>query len=311
MINGIVVSWVLGFAAYAAPAPCQVKVLVYDSLMAKDGLFPFLKAVFEKKEGCTLVGQSVGDGGQLLSRLQSSRTDADVVIGLDQSNLGLVRSRLLDQKATPYDQSPLVWVADQDELKKRGLESPKRIADLVSEKYRKQFLLQDPRGSTPGLIHLLFLSRKIADPQALKDFLKKLRPNVLALTPSWSASYSLFKKGQAPMVWTYLSSIAYHRENDDKEGKKFAPVFLDEGAPVQVEYAAVLKDSPKARAVIQVLTSAEVQVEIPKRNWMFPIRKDVALPESFSKLPTPKSLDQLEDSRLDLMRLLKIWESSI
>ncbi|MBL7715352.1 MAG: thiamine ABC transporter substrate-binding protein [Bdellovibrionales bacterium] len=304
--------WVLTALPVSAQAgPCQVKVLVYDSLVAKDGLFPVLKSAFQKKENCELVAQSVGDGGQLLARLQSSRTDADAVIGLDQSNLGLVRAKLHGQKATAYDQSPMVWVGNREEFEKRKLPIPKRILDLTTEPYQRQLLLQDPRGSTPGLIHLLFLSRKITDSQQLRAFLKKIRTNVLALTPGWSASYSLFKKNQAPMVWTYLSSVAYHREKDGPAGEKYFPVYLDEGAPVQVEYAAVLKDSPKAQALIQMLISAEIQAEIPKRNWMFPIKRDITLPESFSNLVQPKPLDNLEDTRLDLIRLLKIWEEAI
>jgi thiamine transport system substrate-binding protein len=105
---------------------------------------------------------------------------------------------------------------------------------------------------------------------------KKLRTQWLTLTPGWSEAYHLFTKGEAPIVWSYVTSQAYHRANGDSKGR-YVSVIPSEGTLTQEEGLVRLESHvriDKTRVCLvkfeEFLKSAAVQREIPKTNWMFP-----------------------------------------
>ncbi|MBU0861476.1 MAG: thiamine ABC transporter substrate-binding protein, partial [Alphaproteobacteria bacterium] len=62
-----------------------LNVLTYDSFTSEWGPGPAIEAAFEAECACDLVFTGAGDGAALLARLQleGTRTDADIVLGLD------------------------------------------------------------------------------------------------------------------------------------------------------------------------------------------------------------------------------------
>ena len=62
-----------------------LNVLTYDSFTSEWGPGPAIEAAFEAICGCDLVFSAVGDGAELLARLQleGKRSQASVVLGLD------------------------------------------------------------------------------------------------------------------------------------------------------------------------------------------------------------------------------------
>jgi thiamine transport system substrate-binding protein len=108
----------------------------------------------------------------------------------------------------------------------------------------------------------------------------------------------MFLKGEAPWVWSYTTSQAYHRLNGDSQGRYRAQVF-EEAMPVQIEGAAWVKLSKNpelAQKFLEFLVSEKAQTRIPTGNWMLPVRKNVPLPTAFSNLPHPKKLLSLAPS---------------
>ena len=79
------------FIALATPSYTQDKpiltVYTYDSFVSDWGPGPLIETAFEKTCGCDLQLVAAGDGVAILSRLQleGTRTDADIVLGLDTS----------------------------------------------------------------------------------------------------------------------------------------------------------------------------------------------------------------------------------
>ena len=74
------------FLASAAVAETPVlTVYTYDSFISDWGPGPAVESAFEARCGCDLQMIGAGDGAALLSRLrlEGSRTEADVVLGLD------------------------------------------------------------------------------------------------------------------------------------------------------------------------------------------------------------------------------------
>ena len=76
------------FAATTAVAETPVlTVYTYDSFVSDWGPGPAVKAAFEETCGCELNLVGAGDGAALLARvkLEGARSDADVVLGLDNN----------------------------------------------------------------------------------------------------------------------------------------------------------------------------------------------------------------------------------
>jgi thiamine transport system substrate-binding protein len=84
----------------------------------------------------------------------------------------------------------------------------------------------------------------------------------------------------------------------DPEADESPTVALDAGCFRQVEFAGILRGTEEpelARALIDHLLATETQAELPLAMYVYPARRDVALPEVFARhalVPTaPLSLD--------------------
>jgi len=305
----------LGLNSATAAAPTELRVLTYDSLHSKGGWGEKIFPAFEKTCGCRLKISTAGDGAQILTRLELERArgkpGTDVVIGLDQNLWGTSKKYIegwKDWRPEGFDKIPVslrigpdgegflpfdhgvfafMWDSKKgDELK---LKAPSHLADLLKPEFRRRLILQDPRTSTPGLSFVL-LTRILKDPADFRLFWGALRGQWLTLAQGWDAAYGLFLRGEAPLVWSYTTSQAYHREHGDPS--RYQALIFEDGNPVQIEGAAIVQGSaaPLAlkRALLEFLISPSAQESLPKRQWMLPARADVPLPASFSELPKPK-----------------------
>ena len=327
-----------------APQP-ELVVYAYDSLVAKHGLGPEIFPIFEKQCGCHVKVLPSGDGGQLLSRLQldaeRGKPGAQVVIGLDQhlwdraKNLiepwGNWKPRGFEKVEAdyrvgkngdgflPFDYGVFAFMADELGLKKSKLETPKKILDLLAPEWKRNIILEDPRTSTPGLAFLLYVESVFGEraESKVEDFWKKLSTQWLTLAPGWDGAYGLFLRQEAPLVWSYTTSQAYHVEHGDTQGR-YKAVLFEEGQPIQIEGAALVKNSFKdeasrsrAQAFLEFLISPEVQNRIPKTNWMLPVLKGTPLPVSFQKLPQPKKIYRIESNAAQVTRSLGKWSHTV
>ncbi|MCM2324106.1 MAG: thiamine ABC transporter substrate-binding protein [Oligoflexia bacterium] len=317
------------------PATVSVPELViytYDSFVARGGLGPEIFPLFEKKHGCRVRALSSGDGGQLLTRLQldaeRGRPTAHLVLGLDEQLWGRARPWLegwgvwrprgyerikkearVGEGFLPFDYGIFAFIADRQLLSDLKLEAPRSLRQLLEPKWRRNFILQDPRTSTPGLAFLLY-----ANEVGGKDLVAGLRGQWLTLAPGWTQSYGLFLRKQAPLVWSYTSSQAYHVEKGDRSGRYQALLF-EEGQPLQIEGAALVKGAPLSarqaelrRAFLEFLLTPEVQRLVPAHNWMLPVIEGTPLPPAFEKLPRPTKVVRLPSAADQSQKLLNDWQ---
>jgi thiamine transport system substrate-binding protein len=317
----------------------ELTVYVYDSWAAPGGLGEAVFPLFEKQCGCVLLALPSGDGSAALSRLaldqERGHAGAELVVGLDGPTsqraasyveplspalIQLSRKKLVDQAQSAlgagfiaYDYGYFAFIADQDQLKKQKLVAPTRFADLLRPEWRRNLILEDPRTSTPGLSFVLY-------GEALSADWSKLKSQWLTLAPGWDGAYGLFLKGEAPLVWSYTTSQAYHEEHGDRAHRYTALIF-NEGQPVQVEGAALVKGAFEgeggkakrklAESFLSFLVSPQAQALIPTRNWMYPARKGIELPASFAHLPKPGKAVNLPNDPALVKRALDHWAESI
>ena len=300
----------------------QVIVYAYDSFSGEWGPGPEIARLFKEKTGMEVIFADCEDGGQVLSKAILEKKDpyADVVIGIDNnlwkqaydegildsfvpSNANEVKAELwaklnplenivtdADVKSskatlTPFDFSPFAFIFNT----KSGIEAPKCLEDLTKDIYAKKIILMDPRTSTPGLGFETWVKTVYGD--RADDYMKRLEPSILTMTPGWSAGYGMFTDGEAPLVISYTTSPAYHIEYG--EGDQFQALIFDDGHIMQVEGAGIVKGAKNkkgAQAFIEFLISPEAQNVIPLTQWMFPVNSTIALPKSYDYAPVPENI---------------------
>ena len=290
--------------ATMAQAKDALTVYTYESFVSEWGPGSAIKANFEKSCDCTVEWVALADGVAMLNRLklEGTGTRADVVLGLDTNltdearGLGLFAPHGVDATVSkvpggwkdaeflPFDYGHFAVVYDSEKM----ANPPKSLDDLVNGDPAQKIILQDPRSSTPGLGFLLWMKSVYGEGAA--DAWKKLKPRILTTTPGWSEAYGLFTKGEAPMVFSYVTSPAYHIEVEKSERYKAAA--FAEGHYLQVEVAGAIAASaelPLARSFLSFMLTPGFQNEIPATNWMFPAGTiDRPLPAAFETLVKPE-----------------------
>jgi thiamine transport system substrate-binding protein len=303
-------------------------VFAYDSFVSADGPGDELVSRFRAQSGCEVRLLASGDGGQALTRLEleakQGHQTAHVVLGIDSTLWDRARpfaedwggwrprswNRLrpevqVEAGFLPFDYGVFALIADRDQLAHLKLEAPKSLRELRDEKWKRKILLEDPRTSTPGLGFLLLTRQLYGD--GFSTFWRAFRSQWLTLTSGWDAAYALFLKEEAPLVWSYTTSQAYHRENGDTAGRYQALLF-EEGNPLQIEGAFLVRGRPHpcAKPWLDFLLTPESQSLLAKRNWMLPVLP-VSLPRTFTELPAPRNPVRLPTHAEEIRATLWSW----
>ena len=298
----------LALALLAPVALAQEKPLLtvytYSGFPSEYGPGATIKTRFEEVCGCTLEWVTSDDAGTLLSRLklEGASTKADVVLGLDASQIadaeatglfvphGLDLSELSlpvewsDATFAPFDWGWLAFIYDSTKLET----PPQSLEALVgAEGDKPSIIIEDPRTSSPGLGMLAWM-RSVYGEKA-GDAWQRLAPKIVTVPQGWSEAYGLFLKGEADMVLSYTTSPAYHIAVEKNPNYK-AAIFAD-GNYLAIEVAAAVKSSDEpelAQQFLAFMISDPFQSAIPEGNWMYPARKPAeGLPASFEGLAQP------------------------
>ncbi|MFZ2635918.1 MAG: thiamine ABC transporter substrate-binding protein [Rectinemataceae bacterium] len=294
-------------ALLASCAPSQPKTLTvwtYDSFVAEWGPGPAIAKLYKEKTGTELRFVAKGDGGALLASLlaEGTKADADLVVGLDDRLAGralesglfkafrtkaterMPAEILVDpsERLLPYDYGHFAIMWDSES----GVPAPASLEDLTKPEYAKKLIIMDPRTSSVGLGFLGWV-QAVYGP-GWKDYLARLAPSLLAMTPGWDVGYGLFTSGEAPMVLSYATSPAYHKAYDKTD--RYKALLFEQGHAVQVELAGILaasKNGKKTARFMEFFLSPECQSLLPETQWMYPANPAAALPESFLAAPKP------------------------
>jgi thiamine transport system substrate-binding protein len=299
------IATLLATTLLALPAAAKevLTAYTYDSFAGEYGPGKNIKAAFEKTCDCDVNWVALGDGVAMLNRLklEGKDTKADVVLGLDTNltaeakAIGIFGKHGVDVKRAmvpggwrddtflPYDYGHFAFVYNTETMPN----PPKSLDELVNGDPSQKIILEDPRASTPGLGFLLWM-KSVYGEKATEAW-TKLRPRILTTAPSWDTAYALFTKGEAPMVFSYITSPAYHMVVDKTE--KYQAADFAEGHYLQVEVAGLVEASTHrvlAQKFMDFILTPAFQDEIPQNNWMMPASATTApLPDAFGKLVKP------------------------
>lgn len=272
--------------------------------------------IFEQKYNVKVNLVLIGDAGQVLNRLilEKDNPQADVVVGIDNSYLAkAIDAGILEpykpgnadvipdwiiQKfdptfhLTPYDYGYIAINYRKDMVKN----PPESLEDLTKPEWKGKLIIEDPRTSSPGMAFLLWTVAVYGDDWL--NYWEKLKENDVQVVKGWSEAWEAFMKGEYPLVLSYATSPAATVYYDNKTN--VGAVAFKEGNYLQIEGAGIVKGAKHpelAKKFIEFLISREAQEKLPLNQWMYPVNRDVKLPEVFKyavRVDKPATVDPAE-----------------
>jgi thiamine transport system substrate-binding protein len=286
-----------------------VRALTYGSMTGEGSLAELLEKEFPLAcPGCAVKFVTTHETSGLLGRLRAdhrraarSSSAADVVMGLGAESYRAALEEKLIAPGSVFQKSVFALIADTQHLPPSKW--PRRWAE-VDTKLAQKVLLQDPRVSGTGIGWL----RVVFDQHALSVLAsKKAGAKVF---PSWSASYEAFLAGHAPVVWSYLTSEAYHR-CQPHPSDRYRAIPLEDGYPEQQEWIAVATGTHRAetaRKLVELVLSRKIQQSLPLKTWMYPAQSDTPLPPCFAGVTPLKSVpEHAHTGTKELNRWIDEW----
>ena len=283
-----------------------VVVYTYESFASEWGPGAEIAKRFKEKTGYTVRYVICEDSGAVLSKAIAEKRHprADVLLGINAFLIDRARtagvlepyaSAHLDKTVpqqvimtddallTPFDWGYFAIMYDTYSK----LPAPQSLEDLTKPEYAKSLVIMDPRTSAPGLGFAAWTKAIYGN-----DYLaywKRLMPSILTMTHSWSAGYGLFTAGEAPLVVSYTTSMAYHIRYDKTD--RYQALVFDEGNMIALEGMGVVKNAPHriaAQDFIDFMLTEKAQEVLLETQWMYPVNTKTRLPESFKTIPAPK-----------------------
>jgi thiamine transport system substrate-binding protein len=302
----------------------ELVIYAYDSFLSEWGPGPVVFKKFEEATGAKITAKTAGDAISTLSKvlLEGKKTDADIVLGIDNNMLnqaaksdfflpytpkGIVaipQEFRMNASIIPFDLGYFSINYDSDKL----AEVPSSLEDLTKKVYEKKLILMDPRTSSPGLGFFLWTVAEYGDKYL--DYWKRLKPSILTISESWDSAYSIYLNGEAPLVLSYTTSPAYHKEYE--QSLRYRNAVFASGHYMQIEGAGIVKFSDNqalAKKFIDFMISPDFQSAIPLTNWMYPVTREVLLPKSFDVAYAPDKKIMLESKVIadNEQKWLKAW----
>jgi len=287
-------------------APPTLTLVAYDSFPTEDTALNEALAEFTAQSGIGVRIVIAGDAGTMVTKaaLTTGNPEGDVMWGVDNTLLSAaVEGKVFASDPAAVDYGDVCvnydigWFADHD------LAPPVTLADLIRPEYADLLVVQNPAASSPGLAFLLATIAAYGEAD-WQQYWRDLRANGVEVVESWNIAYyerfsgSAGSTGDKPLVVSYGSSppaevvFADPPRTDAPTGVSAETCFR------QTEYAGVLRgtDHPDAAGqLVQFLTSARFQQELPLTLFVYPIDPSVTLPEVFQQfavVPTdPYELD--------------------
>ena len=288
--------------------PTDVVLVTHDSF----AISPAVKKAFEEESGLQLKILKAGDAGELVTRalLAAGKPEGDVLFGVDNNllaranagdvfepyaspELASVDPELVldpEHRATPIDRGDVCLNYDKAWYADRGVAPPRNLVDLTLPRYRSQLVVQNPATSTPGLAFMLASIAEFGE--KWQGYWRKLKANGVLAVDGWEdAYYTRFSgaagsKGNRPIVVSYASSppaeVIF-----GKPRPTTAPTGVVESTCFrQIEFAGVLRGASNqegAQKLVDFMLSKRFQEDIPLQMFVFPARRDAALPPEFEK----------------------------
>jgi thiamine transport system substrate-binding protein len=217
--------------------------------------------------------------------------DASLFTDVDTSALSNVDHVVDDyrfdprERAIPFGASYISLVYNQIALDERGVGAPETFDDLAADPYEDGLLVPNPQNSETGLEFLFWTVDHFGEDGYL-DYWSDLVDNGTQILQGWSAAYSAYSDGEAPMVVSYSTDQVY-ADRYDQDMRKHQVGFPNGEGYAYLEGAAPFQGTDKmglAEKFIDFVLTPDTQAEIAQRNVALPAVDNATLPSDFDDL---------------------------
>ncbi len=296
-----------------------LRVYTYSSFTSEYGPAGDIKKLFKEQTGYDIEFISSDSALVMLEKFSRDKNKVDVFIGLDQFSIKKAKEsvewtsvqkskdsnyfNVFYQESSsfvPYNWSPMTFI-----YKDSSLSSINNWQALVDSKVT--YSVPDPRTSSPGNIYLYWLYSTFKDRFVIASH--SLKP-LSQWASSWTTAYGMFTNGNVQLGFSYLSSLAYHWNNNEMNYKALS---FPSGHPIHVEYVGVPKNCNHCKIALQFvkfLRSKPAQTALMNKNYMFPVLKSAMKDTVFEKLP---KLNLLPSGNMDSFinernEIIDVWK---
>ena len=188
-------------------------------------------------------------------------------------------------RAIPVGASYVSLVYNQLMLDDRGVEAPETFDDLTSDPLENSLLVPNPQNSETGLEFLSWTISQFGEDDYL-DYWSDLTENGATILKDWSAAYSAYSEGEAPIVVSFSTDQVY-ADRYDQNMQKHQVGFPDNQGYAYVEGVAPFAGTDKmdlAETFVDFILKPDVQAEIAQRNVGLPSVSNATLPADYDDL---------------------------
>ncbi len=335
-ITGIVIIAILVMTSiyiFTSNDEPKLTIYTYNSLLADPG-FAYDRA-FEVYAGLPSNSIKVvllDDSAQIITRATTEKANpqADVLIGIDNANIGIARSNDIleayeakgldalkdglveglapDHLLTPYDYGVIsLWYLNNKFT--GNINSTEFVLnDLLDQNIANQLVVENPSLSSPGLGFLLSTIAVFGDDETgvtglidgdWEQYWSDLSQNA-GLVPSWGDALDLLYTDESSksMMVSYTSSPAYGNciWADNSSSALLSTEGGDYNGWQQIEGIGLVKNAPHkelAKEFIDWFISDELQTEIYKNQWMSPAKADITRPDCYDIVTPEEEINAL------------------
>lgn len=305
--------FILGVPLVLSPIVCvseEIKTLsIYTTRSLAKTIQQYIQKDFEAKHNCKLKFLNSQGIESIITEISLAKAPrGDVVVGISHDsckqakfrshfkelNVGSYVHRLYlpvrweDKQFVPVQLAFLSFIYDKNIV----VEPIQSFDDLLNAKHK--VILSDPRTSVPGQ-SLMYWVKNVYKNQT-DVFWKKFKPRILTITKSWSDAYSLFLKGEAPIVISYTTSALYHKLQENKHN--IVASQFKEGQYMEVLIGGALKTTANpelAEEFLLALLAETFQRAVVFDSWCFPVVKLNDLPPELRVHPKFINVTSSED----------------
>ena len=282
-LSSVLVLLTIFFKNIPKTSPNTLRILTYPSFFGNFGPGEALKKEFKRLYNFDIQWVPIEDSSSIAQRLELNKKglELDLVLGLDQMTLQTVLHfswkelnveasfiNLISKYETkyfiPFDWSPMGFI-----LKKPILNES--FKDFLNSKDSNKIALIFPKTSTVGLQFLYWLY-SLFGAEGLEGALEALGQKRVQSFMSWSSAYGTFQKTDVDMVFSFQSSLLYHKKNEPD--KDYYIANFKEGHPYQIEFAGIpasCKNCEPAQKFVKFLLQEKQQKILKEKNYMFSV----------------------------------------
>ncbi|HUH99262.1 MAG TPA: thiamine ABC transporter substrate-binding protein, partial [Anaerolineales bacterium] len=194
---------------------------------------------------------------------------------------------------------------------------------LIKPEYKGLLVMENPATSSPGLDFLLATVKHFGDPNYL-EYWKQLRANGLAVVDGWeTAYYTNFSgssgQGAQAMVVSYATDPAYDVMSASTPIPA-APVAAVVGPDTcfhQIEFVGILQGTKQpalAQRFVDFMLSASFQADVPGQMAVYPVARNIPLPEAFTKfapIPSQPAVLSTDDIARNRDAWVQAWTGAV